>query len=528
MSDFDSLPYIAPWVTISHLENNNAPPLNDNMKAMPTQNQINLLSNVKVPAQKNLIDGAEIDSASSAALDVISPIDGSVLTSIPDSSSLDIDKAVRAAKGSFKSGAWSNKSPAEKKKVLMAWAELIEKNALELTVLGCRDNGTEFGMAIKAESGSAASTLRYYAEAADKIYGEVAPTAADKLALIIAEPVGVVGVIVPWNFPLMIAMWKIAPALMAGNSVVLKPAEIASLSLLKVAQLAHEAGLPKGVLNVVTGLGTVAGEALALHNDVDVLAFTGSGGVGRRLLEYSARSNLKRIYLELGGKSANIVLPDCDDLDSAVKASVNGIFRNSGQVCVAASRLIVHESIHDEFIEKMVQQAKALKVGNPLDLDFDIGAVSSQAQLSKNLSYIDIAQNENATLVCGGKQLHSESGGTYMQPTILTDVQANSRLAQEEVFGPVLAVMKFKDEAQAIELANATPYGLSSGVWTSNLSCAHRMIKNIKAGLVHVNCYGGSDITVPLGGVKQSGNGHDKSLHAIDKYRDLKSAWIAL
>ena len=498
------------------------------MKAMSAQDQINSLSHIEIPAQKNLINGAALNCASKKTLDVISPIDGSVLTSIPDSSGVDVGNAVLAAKQSFDSGSWSKASPANKKKVLMTWADLIEKHAVELAVLGCRDNGTEFGMAIKAEPGSAAGTLRYYAEATDKVYGEIAPTAPDKLALVTAEPIGVIGVIVPWNFPLMIAMWKIAPALMAGNSVVLKPAAIASLSLLKVAQLAHEAGLPNGVLNVVTGTGTAAGEALALHDDVDVLAFTGSGMVGRRLLEYSAQSNLKRIYLELGGKSANIVFPDCEDIDSAIKASVNGIFRNSGQVCVAASRLLVHESIHDEFIEKMAQQANALKVGNPLNLDLDIGAISSQAQLSQNLSYVDIAQKENATLVCGGQQLHSESGGTYMQPTIFTNVQATSRLAQEEVFGPVLAVTKFKDEAQAVELANSTSYGLSSGVWTSNLSCAHRMIKSIKAGLVHVNCYGGSDITIPLGGVKQSGNGHDKSLHAIDKYVDLKSAWISL
>lgn len=439
-----------------------------------------------------------------------------------------MDRAVGAARAAFEDGRWANMAPAGRKKVLHRIADLIEERAMELTVLGVRDNGTEFNMAIKAEAGSAAGTFRYYAEAIDKIYGEIAPTAPDVLGLVHHAPVGVVGAIVPWNFPLMIGAWKLAPALAAGNSVVLKPAETASLSLLKLAEICAEAGLPDGVLNVVTGQGSVAGEALALSMDVDVLVFTGSGGVGRRLLEYSARSNLKRVYLELGGKSPNIVFADAPDLEKAAKVSAMGIFRNSGQVCVAGSRLLVERGIHDEFVSLMAVEAEKLKVGDPLDLATQIGAVNSIPQLEGDLGFVEKAVGEGARVATGGGRLLVETGGYYMSPTILTGVKRSHHVFQKEVFGPVLAVTSFDSDAEAISLANGTEYGLSAGVWTSDLSRAHRMVHGIRSGIVHVNTYGGSDNTVPLGGVKQSGNGHDKSLHAIDKYLDLKSAWIQL
>ncbi|WP_298804314.1 aldehyde dehydrogenase family protein, partial [uncultured Lentibacter sp.] len=413
-------------------------------------------------------------------------------------------------------------------KVLHRIADLIEQHAVELTVLGVRDNGTEFNMALKAEAGSAAGTFRYYAEAVDKVYGEIAPTGPDVLGLVHHAPVGVVGAIVPWNFPLMIGAWKLAPALATGNSVVLKPAETASLSLLKLAEICAEAGLPDGVLNVVTGQGSVAGEALALSMDVDVLVFTGSGGVGRRLLEYSARSNLKRVYLELGGKSPNIVFADAPDLALAAKVSAMGIFRNSGQVCVAGSRLLVERRVHDEFVALLAAEAEKLKVGDPLDLASQIGAVNSIAQLEGNLGFVKKALAEGAEAVTGGERIREDTGGYYMAPTILTGVERGHTVFQNEVFGPVLAVTAFESDAEAVSLANGTDYGLSAGVWTANLSRAHRMVHGIRAGIVHVNTYGGSDNTVPLGGVKQSGNGHDKSLHAIEKYVDLKTAWIQL
>jgi gamma-glutamyl-gamma-aminobutyraldehyde dehydrogenase len=419
-------------------------------------------------------------------------------------------------------------APTGRKKVLHRLADLIEKHALELAVLGVRDNGTEISMALKAEAGSAAATFRYYAEALDKVYGEIAPTASDVLGLVHKEPVGVVGAIVPWNFPLMIGSWKLAPALAAGNSVVLKPAETASLTLLRIAELAAEAGLPDGVLNVVTGQGSVAGEALALSMDVDVLVFTGSGGVGRRLLEYSARSNLKRCYLELGGKSPNIVFADAPDLDRAAQVSATAIFRNAGQVCVAGSRLVVEESIHDEFVAALTQYSAAMKVGDPLDLSSQIGAINNLSQLEGNLSFVAGALEEGAELALGGSRILQDTGGWYMEPTVLTGVRPGTRVAQNEVFGPVLAVTAFSSDDEAVRIANGTDYGLAAGVWTSNLARAHRMVRDVRAGVVHVNTYGGSDGTVPLGGVKQSGNGHDKSLHAFDKYLDLKTAWIQL
>lgn len=412
--------------------------------------------------------------------------------------------------------------------MLLRLAELIEAHALELAVLGVRDNGTEISMALKAEAGSAAATFRYYAEALDKLYGEIAPTAPGFLGLVHKEPVGVIGAIVPWNFPLMIGSWKLAPALAAGNSVVLKPAETASLTLLRIAELAAEAGLPDGVLNVVTGQGSVAGEALALSMEVDVMVFTGSGATGRRLLEYSARSNLKRCYLELGGKSPNIVFADAPDLAQAARVSAMGIFRNAGQVCVAGSRLLVEETVHDEFVEALARAAATLRVGDPLDLGSDIGAVNSLQQLEGNLGFVSGALDEGAELALGGSRILQETGGWYMEPTVVTGVKPEHRIAQEEVFGPVLAVTPFKTDEEAVVLANSTDYGLAAGVWTQNLSRAHRMVRDVRAGVVHVNTYGGADLTVPLGGVKQSGNGHDKSLHAFDKYLDLKTAWIAL
>nr|WP_275116064.1 aldehyde dehydrogenase [Aliiroseovarius subalbicans] len=494
---------------------------------MVDQSRIDKLRNQPVAPQGLFVDGAWQKGAGET-LDVLSPIDGQTLTTIERASAADVDRAVAAARRAFDDGRWSRMAPAGRKKVLHRLADLIEKNALELAVLGVRDNGTEIGMALKAEPGSAAGTFRYYAEALDKVYGEIAPTAGDVLGLVHKAPVGVVGAIVPWNFPLMIGSWKLAPALAAGNSVVLKPAETASLTLLRLAELASEAGMPDGVFNVVTGQGSVAGEALAMSMDVDVLVFTGSGGVGRRLLQYSAASNLKRCYLELGGKSPNIVFADAPDLAQAAKVSAAGIFRNAGQVCVAGSRLLVEDSIHDDFVAELSKHAGAMTVGNPLDLNTNIGAVNNLPQLEGNLGFVTKAVEEGAEIALGGGRVMEETGGYYMEPTVLTGVQPQHNVAQNEVFGPVLAVTRFKTDDEAVQIANSTQYGLAAGVWTSGLSRAHRMVRDVQAGVVHVNTYGGADGTVPLGGVKQSGNGHDKSLHAFDKYFDLKTAWMQL
>ena len=495
---------------------------------MLQQSDIDAIRDKPVTPRKMLINGDFVPSMSGEQLTIISPIDGSELTKIASAGRDDVNAAVAAARKSFECGVWSKASPDVRKKVLFRLAELIEQHALELAVLGVRDNGTEIRMAMRGEPGSAAATFRFYAEAIDKVHGEVANTAQNYFGMAQREPVGVVGAIVPWNFPLMIGAWKLAPALAVGNSVVIKPAESASLSLLRVAELAMEAGLPEGVLNVVTGRGSVTGEALALHMDVDVLAFTGSGTIGRRLLEYSAQSNIKRVFLELGGKSPNIVFADAPDIDAAVQGSVNGMFRNSGQVCVAGSRLIIQKSIANEFTEKLLTTANALRVGDPLNLESDVGAISNEEQLYKDLEFVEVAGKEGATLAAGGNRILEDTGGYYMEPTVFTGVDSQMTIAQEEVFGPVLSIIPFDDAEDAIRIANSTPYGLAAGVWTSNLTTAHRMVAAIRSGVVHVNCYGGAAISLPLGGMKQSGNGYDRSLHALDKFTNLKTAWFSL
>ncbi|MEM6760049.1 MAG: aldehyde dehydrogenase [Pseudomonadota bacterium] len=486
------------------------------------------LARAPVPAAQHIIDGERRAASDRQVMQVISPIDGAPLTTIPRGTIEDATAAVSAARCAFDDGRWTGLAPAMRKKIMLNWADLIEAEAAELAVLGVRDNGTEIAMAYKAEPMSAAATIRYYAEAADKIFGEIAPTAPAALGLVHKEPVGVVGAIVPWNFPLMIAAWKLGPALAAGCTVVLKPAETASLTLIRVAELALEAGIPPGVLNVVTGAGDVVGAAIAESDDVDVLVFTGSGATGRRLIEASARSNLKRVYLELGGKSPNVVFADAPDLDEAAKVSAQGIFRNSGQVCVAGSRLLVERGIHDAFVEKLQAHAEAMQVGDPLDPGTSAGAINSEHHLTQILGHIDRARAAGRTVVTGGHRILEDTGGYYIAPTIITGVQPNDAIARQEVFGPVLAVQSFEDEHDAVALANDTNYGLAAAVWTSDLSRAHRMVRRLRAGVVHVNTYGGADVTVPMGGVKQSGNGYDKSMHAFDKYLDLKTAWIKL
>ena len=492
------------------------------------QSKIDALRAQPVTPQMHLIEGLSVPASDGGTMDILSPIDGQVLTQVARGTAHDMNAAIASARAAFDDGRWANQPPAARKKILMKWADLIEANALELAVLGVRDNGTEISMAIKAEPGSAAGTIRYYAEALDKIYGEIAATPSDVLGLIHKEPVGVVGAIIPWNFPMMIGAWKLGPALAMGNSVVLKPSETASLSLIRMAELALEAGLPAGVLNVVTGEGAVVGETLGLSTDVDVLVFTGSGATGRRLMEYAARSNMKRVYLELGGKSPNIVFADAPNLDEAAKVAAFGIFRNSGQVCVAGSRLLVEASIHDEFVAAVAKVTLGMRVGDPLSLDTHLGAINSETQLKQNLGFVETAQAEGGEIMTGGARILAETGGYYMAPTIVTNVKADATLAQKEVFGPVLGVTSFDTDDEAIRLANSTVYGLAGAAWTSNLSRAHKMVRAVRTGVMHINTYGGADGTVPLGGVGQSGNGSDKSLHAIDKYINVKTAWIKL
>lgn len=493
-----------------------------------TQQYIDSLRNITPSKGLNFINNERVAAADGAELDTFSPVDGKLLTVLAASSQEDINRAAIAARSVFERGDWARMAPGGRKKILLRWADLIEANALEIAVLGARDNGTDIRTALKGEPMSAANTIRFYAEAIDKRNDEITPAKNDVVSLIRKEPAGVVGIIIPWNFPLMIGAWKYAPALAAGNSVIVKPPEDATLSTLRVIELAAEAGLPAGVLNAVTGRGATAGEALALHMDVDVLAFTGSGGVGRRLLEYSARSNLKRVYLELGGKSPNLVFADAPNLEQAAKDTAASIFRNNGQVCVAASRLAVEAPIYEDFMTLVRQNAAAFKIGDPLNLENTTGALANAAQLEKTKSAVKIAQSQGGEVFSGGQQLLPDSGGYYHEPTIISNVTSEMTVVQDEVFGPVLAARSFQDEADAVKIANETVYGLSSVVWSKDISRVHRVSGQIKSGTVMVNTFSGADITSPLGGVRQSGNGSDRSLHAFDKYENIKATWIQL
>jgi gamma-glutamyl-gamma-aminobutyraldehyde dehydrogenase/4-guanidinobutyraldehyde dehydrogenase/NAD-dependent aldehyde dehydrogenase len=417
-------------------------------------------------------------------------------------------------------------APAKRKRTMLRFADLIQKNAAELALLETLDMGKPIKYSQSVDVPAAANCIRWYGEAIDKVYDEIAPTAADSLALITREPVGVVAAIVPWNYPMIMAAWKIAPALAAGNSVVLKPSEKSPLTALRLGELALEAGIPAGVFNVVPGYGQEAGSALALHMDVDCIGFTGSTRVGKQIMQMAGQSNLKRAWTELGGKSANIVCADCPDLDAAVSAAVGSIYFNQGESCNAPSRLFVEESIKERFIEKALAMIPRFAPGDPLDEATIMGAIVDETQLKTVMGYIEAGNADGAKLLAGGEQVRKDSGGYYVAPTLFDGVNSDMRIAREEIFGPVLSVLSFTDVRDAVRQANATPYGLQAAVWSANLSKAIQTARALRAGTVHVNQYDGDDITVPFGGYKQSGNGRDKSLHAFDKYTELKTTWI--
>jgi len=475
-----------------------------------------------------VIDGVLCEAASGATFHNVSPRDGHVLNLVASCQAQDVNRAVAGARTAFEDGRWRDLGPRQKKAILFRLAELMERDAEDLALLECLDVGKPIRDARSVDIPLAINTCRWYAEALDKVYGEVGASPLDRLSYATHEPLGVIGAIVPWNFPLHMAMWKVAPALAMGNSVVLKPAEQSPMTALKLGELALEAGLPPGVLNVVPGLGSTAGEALALHMDVDMIAFTGSGPTGRRLMEYSARSNLKRVSLELGGKSPQIVFADCPDLEAAAQAAAWGVFYNQGEVCTAASRLLVEAPIRAEFVARVAQIAREMVIGDPLDPATQFGAMVSERQMKTALDYIATADSQGARRVLGGERVRQDSGGFYVEPTIFDQVAPDSTLAREEVFGPVLGVMGFSGEDEAIRLANDTVYGLAAGLWTADISRALRGARRLKAGLVWINGWDACDITMPFGGFKQSGFGRDRSLHALHKYADLKSVSVTL
>lgn len=474
------------------------------------------------------IQGEYCHSASGNTFACLSPVDGRELAHVAVCSEADVNRAVQCARGTFESGVWSRLPPVKRKAVLLRLADLMDKHRDELALLETLDVGKPVGYSSKGDIPAAIRAIRWTAEAIDKVYDELAPTAHNELGMVTREPIGVVGAIVPWNFPLLMACWKIAPALATGNSLVLKPSEKSPLTAIRFAALALEAGIPAGVFNVLPGYGHDAGTHLARHCDVDTLVFTGSTKVAKQLMIYAGETNMKRVWLEAGGKSPHIVFADAPNLREAAVSAASAIAFNQGEVCTAGSRLLVERSIKDRFLPMVLEAMKAWKPGHPLDPQTQVGAIVDEQQMNRILDYIEKGRAEGAQLVMGGSRVMMESGGFYVEPTVFDEVKNSMCIAQEEIFGPVLSVIDFELPEEAIAIANDTVYGLAAALWTSNLSKAHLTAKALKAGSVWVNQYDGGDMTAPFGGFKQSGNGRDKSPHAFDKYTELKATWIKL
>jgi len=473
-----------------------------------------------------IINGKPYTARSGKVFEAVNPASNTVLAPVTACQAEDVDIAVQSARDAFSSGVWSAASAQQRKTVLQRLSQLILQHREELALLESVSMGKTVQDALNIDVPGAANVFAWYAESIDKLYDEVAPTPLGSLATITREPVGVVAAIVPWNFPLDIASWKLGPALAAGNSVILKPSENSPFTALRLAELASEAGIPDGVLNVVTGLGTEAGSALGLHHDIDIITFTGSTTVGKAFMYYSSQSNLKQVWLECGGKSANIIFADCKDLELAAEKAAFGICFNQGEVCSANSRLLVENAIYSQFIAMLSEKMAAWAPGHPFDPQARMGAMVSSAHKNKVLDYIARAQEQGATLLAGGKTQQIDGVDNYLQPTLLGAVTPAMSVWQEEIFGPVLAISMFTDEDQAIELANQHIYALAASVWSDDLNRAHRVAARLNAGTVSVNTVDALDVSVPFGGNRQSGFGRDLSLHAFDKFTQLKTTWF--
>ncbi|QTP55596.1 aldehyde dehydrogenase [Billgrantia sulfidoxydans] len=471
------------------------------------------------------IDDAFVAAESGDTFESRNPATGEILAQVASCDEPDAARAVAAARQAFAGGAWSRLAPAKRKKTLLRLADLMEAHKHELALIDTLDMGKPISSSLGDMAG-AIGCIRYQAECIDKLYGEVAPTGEETLALVLREPIGVVAAIVPWNFPLMMTAWKIAPALAAGNSVILKPSEKSPLSALRLAQLAQEAGLPQGVFQVLPGFGHTVGKALALSHEVDCLAFTGSTAVGKQLMQYAGQSNLKRVYLECGGKSPNIVFADCKDLDRVASHAAAAIFHNQGEVCIAGSRLLVENTIRDDVVERVLKAAENMQPGDPLDPQSFMGAMVDEAQYRRVLDFIRQGVEEGATLRTGGVPL--DGPGYFIPPTVFDGVTPTMTIGREEIFGPVLAVFGFDSEEEAVAMANDTPYGLAAGLWSQDIDRILRVTRRLQSGQVFVNNWAGGDQTMPFGGVKQSGNGRDKSHHSLEEYSELKSVWMSL
>jgi aldehyde dehydrogenase (NAD+) len=473
--------------------------------------------------QQLLIDGRRVPSVSGQTFKSLNPATEQVIAAIAEGNGADVDLAVASARRAFE-GPWRTMRAAERGHILLRWAELLKKHADEIVEIESLDAGKPLAAVLRQDFPAAIDTLTYYAGWTDKISGDVISTRDDALTYTVREPVGVVAAIVPWNFPLMIGMWKLAPALACGCTLVMKPAELTSLSALRIGELALEAGLPPGVFNIVTGPGRTVGEALVNHPDVDKVTFTGSPGVGRGIMK-GAAGNFKRVSLELGGKSANVIFDDAD-LDAASKAAAAGIFFNAGQVCSAGSRVLVQEKIYDEMVERLAARARALRIGDPLDRATVLGPVISEKQMKSILDYVDIGRKEGAFLVTGGERVGKR--GYFISPAVFANVKHEMRISQEEIFGPVVSVIKFTDEADALRLANGTAYSLAAGVWSRDIGRVQRFAKRARAGTVWINTYGYTDVRLPWGGERDSGLGREHGTAAIENFTEPKAVWMNL
>ena len=470
------------------------------------------------------IDGQWVESVSGATYTTINPTTEEPLTVISEGGAEDVDRAVKAARKAFTDGAWPRLSPADRGRLLWKIGDLIETHLQEMARLETLDQGKTITEASRVDVPMAADCFRYFAGWTTKIEGETIPVRATTLNYTLREPVGVVGQIIPWNFPLLMAAWKVAPALAAGNTVVLKPAQLTPLTALRLAEVAQEAGLPPGVLNVVTGSGSTVGAALVEHPGVDKIAFTGSTEVGREIMRRGS-ATLKRMTLELGGKSPNIVFDDAD-IDAAIRGATNGIFFNKGEVCTAGSRLFLEESLHDAFLDRLQTHTTKLVQGDPLDPKTRLGPQVSETQMQQILSFVEKGKEEGARLVCGGERPPGK--GFFVRPTIFDDVHRDMTIAREEIFGPVLSVIRFKNLDDAVKAANDSAYGLAAAVWTRDIKKAHRTARRLQAGTVWINCYGLFDNAMPFGGYKSSGFGRELGYHGLMEYTQTKSVWVDL
>ena len=476
---------------------------------------------------KALINGKLVDAASGKTFDTVNPANGKVITSIASCGTEEVEEAVKVARAAFDSGKWSRIAPEERKKMLFKFADLIEQNATELAVMESIDSGKPICDTVEGDVPETVECFRFAAEAIDKINDEITPTNGDSLCLVRREPIGVCAAILPWNFPILMSAWKLAPILAAGNCVVVKPAKLTSLTLLKLAELSLEAGIPAGVLNVVPGSGKLIGDALANHKEIDLITFTGSTAVGRNLLNCSGNSNIKRVLLELGGKNPCVVTQDIDNLDYAAEEIVKAALWNMGENCTQNSRIIMHKDIKDKLLPKILSEVEKWKVGNPLDPTNLHGALIERAHMEKVLEYVEIGKQEGADLIYGGEQILKETGGNFLKPAVFDNCNQSMRIIREEIFGPVFAIETYTDIEEAIAMANDTEYGLQASVWSDNIHKVQTFTSGIKAGVISVNHFSEGDMTTPFGGFKQSGfMGRDKSIWANKQYTELKSVYV--